>query len=1070
MIANLFIRRPITAIVIAIILLMLGVLSIFNLPVSQYPDISPPVVQISGNYTGADAQTVEQTVTTPIESQVNGTPGMAYLQSNSTSNGQSSINATFKPGTDINIAALDVQNRVSIATPSLPDEVKRLGITVRKRNPSILMVLAIYSPKGTHGIRFLDNYSNIYIRDAILRVNGVGDIFSVGDNFSMRIWLEPDKLAQLGLTAQDVISAIQDQNLEVAAGSVGSPPQNEFQAFEYTVFTNSRLKDVAGFQNIVVRSDPKSGSIVYLKDVARVDLGKFSYSNYSYVDGKRGSFLLVFQSPGSNALATYDGVVEAMNNLRKSFPADVEYKIPFETVTVVRVSIQEVVKTLLEALFLVVLVVFLFLQNFRATLIPVLAIPVSIIGTFTFFHFLGFTINTLTLFGFVLAIGIVVDDAIIVVEAIQHYMDYEGITAREAAYKAMKDISGPVIAIALILAAVFIPVGFIPGLVGKLYQQFAITIAISVLISAFIALSLTPALCSIMLKPRNLERKVRGLGQFFPWFNKQFNRATLRYTSGVHKCIRGSRYVVILLVCIIAGALILFKNKPTGFLPTEDEGRLYITFELPEAASTTRTLRVMDSMMNILREVPGVGHYAGIAGLNVVTFATKPNSGTIFCLLKPWNQRTAKSEQLFALIGTLNRRFSVIHQAKVVVIPPPAIPGLGQTGGFTFELEQRSGQGSLQEFQAVLKGFLTAANKRPEISNAYSFFTANTPAYQVDVDRVKCLQLGIPLSDVYGTLQTFLGSSYVNDFTIYGRDFHVVAQADTNFRSSIRDLGGYFVRNQNGQMIPLSTLITYHLTQSAPLISHYNLFRSAEVDGNAAPGYSSGAALKALEQVAAEVLPQGYGYEFSGLSKEEISAGSKTIYIFALSVLFVFLLLAALYESWSVPFSVLFAVPLGAFGAILTLTLVKRLDNNIYAQIGLITLIGLAAKNAILIVEFAKERVDRGMELISATLEAIKLRLRPILMTSLAFIFGVLPLTFATGAGAIARSTIGWTVFGGMMAATLLAIFIVPVLFVLIIRFSYGREKLAALQSSQVAPEASNNNHSRPIPTGPQTE
>jgi HAE1 family hydrophobic/amphiphilic exporter-1 len=1046
MIANTFIRRPVTAIVISLVIMLVGILAILNLPVGQYPDITPPTVQVSGSFTGADAQTVEQTVTTPVETQVNGTPGMAYMQSNSTSDGRTTINVTLKVGTNPDIAALDIQNRVGIATPQLPDDVKRLGITTRKRNPSILMLVAMFSPDGSHDVKFMDNYTNIFVKDALLRVVGVGDIFTRADDFSMRVWLQPDRLAQLGLTANDVIAALQEQNLQIAAGSVGASPQSRNQAFEYTVFTNSRLSTDQEFGNIIVRSNPVDGSIVYLKDVARVQLGKFSYASNSFVDGKRASYLLIYQAPGSNAIEVADGVNVAMQSLKKSFPKGVDYVVPFESVSVVKVSIEEVVKTLLEALGLVVLVVFLFLQSWRATLIPVLAIPVSIIGTFAVFIPLGFTINTLTLFGFVLAIGIVVDDAIVVVEAIQHYIDDQGLPAKEAAYRAMKDISGPVVAIALILAAVFVPVGFIPGIVGKLYQQFAITIAISVLISAFVALSLTPALCSVMLKPMHLNRKSRGLNKFFFWFNDRFRRTTNSYVAGVKNSIKGTPYVVILLICICVGTSILFKNKPTGFIPTEDEGRLYITFELPEASSTSRSLEVLDTMMKTLEQTPGIAHFAALGGLNVVTFATKSNSGTIFCQLKPWSERTDKSLHLSALIAALQKKFASIKGANVVVISPPAIPGLGATGGFTFELEQRESTDDIKQFEQVVQSFVMEANKRAELNRVFSFFTARTPGYQLDVDREKCKKLGISLSDVYNSIQTFLGSRYVNDFTLYGRNFRVVAQADTGYRKDIQNVAKYYVRNAAGDMIPLSTLISYKVAENAPLISHYNLFRSAEINGSAAEGYSSGQAIATLRDVASKVLPAGYGYEFSGLSREEISAGNSTVIIFSLSIIFVFLFLAALYESWSVPFSVLLAVPLGAFGAILTLTFIPRLSNSVYAQIGLITLIGLAAKNAILIVEFAKERLDRGVPLIKATLDAVKLRLRPILMTSMAFILGVLPLAFSTGAGAQARSTIGWTVLGGMLAATLLAIFIVPVLFVLISRLAYGKKKLEALQ------------------------
>ncbi|OQP64173.1 RND transporter [Niastella vici] len=1049
MIANTFIKRPVTAIVISIVIVMTGLLAMTGLPVAQYPNITPPVVQVTGAFTGADAQTVEQTTTTAVETQINGTPGMAFLQSNSTSDGRTTMNVTFEVGTNVDIAALDVQNRVSVATPALPDDVKRLGLTVRKRNPSILMLVAIFSPKGTHAVPFLDNFTNIYVKDALLRVKGVGDVFSRADDFSMRVWLQTDKLAQLGITASEVVAALQEQNLQIAAGSVGAPPQRSVQAFEYTVFTNSRLTSAEQFKSIVVRSNPQNGSIVYLRDVARVELGKFNYSNNSYVDGRRASYLLIYQAPGSNALATAQGVYDVMSRLKGSFPNDVEYVIPFEAVSVVKVSIHEVVNTLLEALGLVVLVVFLFLQNWRATLIPVLAIPVSIIGTFVFFIPLGFTINTLTLFGFVLAIGIVVDDAIVVVEAVEHYMNDQKMSAKEATKHAMEDISGPVVAIALILASVFIPVGFIPGIVGRLYQQFAITIAISVLISAFVALSLTPALCTLLLKPSHINREARGLNRFFFVFNEWFARTTASYGRGVKRFIGGARYVVIFLLLILLGTFLLFKNKPTGFIPTEDEGRVYITYELPEASSTSRSIEVLNTIQSTLKSMPAVAHYAALGGLNVVTFSTKSNAGTVFTQLKPWDERTDKQLQINGVIAEVQKRLSAIKDANIVVISPPPIPGLGQTAGFTFELQQRESTDDLKTFEKVVQNFVMEANKRPEINRAFSFFTARTPGYKVDVDREQCKKLGVSIADVFNTLQTYLGSRYVNDFNIYGRNFRVVAQADTTFRGDISELQRYYVRNTAGNMIPLSAVTTYTTTESAPLIQHYNLFRSAEVNGGSKEGYSSGEALTALRQVADKVLPTGYGYEFSGLSREEVNAGSTTIYIFALSVAFVFLFLAALYESWSVPFSVLLAVPIGAFGAILTLTFIKTLSNNVYAQVGLITLIGLAAKNAILIVEFAKERVDRGQELIASTLEAVKLRLRPILMTSMAFILGVLPLAFASGAGANARKTIGWTVFGGMLSATMLSIFIVPVLFVIITRFSYGRQKLEALRKHE---------------------
>jgi len=1044
MIANTFIKRPVTAIVISIVLVITGIVSILVLPIDQYPDITPPVVQVNGQFTGADAQTVEQTVATPIEEQVNGTPGMEYMQSNSTNNGLMQMNVTFKIGTDIDVAALDVQNRVSIATPLLPSAVSRLGLTVRAVNPSMLMMVAIYAPKNTHAITFLDNYTNIFIQDALSRVPGVGTISRFTDDFSMRIWMNPQKLASYSLTPTDIINALNAQNVQVAAGTAGVPPQASTQTYELGILVNGRLSTVQDFQNIIVKTIPASGELVYMKDVARVELGKFTFSSNSFVDGHRASYLQIYQAPGSNALQTANGVYAELAKLKESFPSDVAYSVPFEAVTVVKVSMNDVVGTLLKTLGLVAVVVFLFLQTWRSTLIPILAIPVSIFGTFCFFIPLNFTINTLTMFGFVLAIGIVVDDAIIVVESVQHYIDHEKMSAKEATYEAMKDISAPVVAIALILAAVFVPVGFIPGIVGRLYQQFAITIAISVIISAFIALSLTPALCTLLLKPTDESKKGKGLDKYFQKFNDWFGRVTDKYTEGVKKCIGAAKYVVILLVCVCIGAYFLFQAKSSGFIPSEDDGNLYVTFQLPPASSTAQSVDLMQRLMKVVGSTPGVAHYAALSGLNVVTNASNSNNGTIYCQLAPWDERGASSEQVPNIIGVMQKRIrdAGIKNADVEVIQPSPLPGVGTTVGFSLQIEQRSTSDNLQDFEKVVDKFVNDANHDPAIKGANTYYTAHTPNYNLTVDRQKCEKLGVSVGDVFTTLEAFMGSEYINDFTIYQRTFHVVVQADTAFRTVISDVDKYYVRNQAGTMVPLGAVVSYEPTVAAPLISHFNIFRSAEVDGTNRDGYSSNQALADLQTLASKDLPQGYQFEFSGLSYEEIKAGSTTIYIFMFSITFVFLFLAALYESWSVPFSVLLAVPIGAFGAILALTLVPSLTDNVYAQIGLITLIGLAAKNAILIVEFAKVRVDRGEELIKSTLDAVNLRLRPIIMTSLAFILGVLPLVLATGAGAVARRTIGFTVLGGMLAASTIAIFVVPVLYVIITRFSYGKEKL----------------------------
>ncbi|MBE8720954.1 efflux RND transporter permease subunit [Sphingobacterium pedocola] len=1044
MISEVFIRRPVTAIVISILISVLGLISITTLPISQYPSIAPPTVTVTANYTGADAQTVEQTVTTPIESQINGTPGMIYMSSNSTSNGQSQITVTFEVGTDIDIATLDVQNRVGIAEPSLPEAVRRLGVTTRKANTDILMLVSLVSPKGTRDDKFLSNYANLYVKDALMRVTGVGDVTAFGQPFSMRVWLDANKLANLNMSPADISTAIGEQNIRVPGGSVGGRPQESSTVFEYPVITDSDLSDVDDFENIVVKTNI-DGSIVLLKDVARVELGQFSYGTSTKVNGMTSTGMMINQTPGGNAVQTAEGIYATLDKLQESFPQDVEYVVGYETVSVVNASIESVIHTLIEALILVTIVVFFFLQSWRATLIPVLAIPVSIVGTFIFFTLFGFSINNLTMLAFVLAIGIVVDDAIVVVEAVQHYIDHYKLSAKEATVRAMKDITAPVIAIALILAAVFVPVGFIPGMVGQLYQQFAITIAVSVMLSAFIALSLTPALCSLLLKPTSVKKESRGLNKFFYKFNLWFDKVTYRYSKGVKKAIKAAPLALILLLCIFIGTGWMFQIKPTGFIPSEDGGMFFAGVTLPEGSSSSRTDSVLTELETELRkDFPEINYITAISGINILNRAFKPNGATLFVSLKHWNERKRTAGEI---TGAIMGKFSQYPKARILAVTPPAIPGLGTSGGFSMLLQDLQTV-DIKEFEATVGKFLMAANQRPELGMAYTLFNSNSPNYKLEVNREQAKRMGVPISSIYATISSYLGSSYVNDFTKYGRNFRVVTQADVQYRMNIDDINKLYVNNVQGNPVPMGSLVSYELVTMPSIINHYNIFRSIEISGSAAPGYSSGDALKALEEVAAENLPDGYDYQFSGLSLQEKQSGSKTIQIFALCILFVFLLLASLYESWSVPFSILLSVPLGVFGAILALTLLPQLDNNIFAQIGLVTIIGLAAKNAILIVEFAKERVDIGMNLIDATLDAVKLRLRPIIMTSLAFILGIIPLMLSTGAGAVSRQTIGWTVFGGMTAATFLAIFFVPVLFVVITRLAYGKKKLAELEAN----------------------
>lgn len=1043
MISEVFIKRPVTAMVISIIICIIGAISIFTLPISQYPDIAPPTVTVQATYTGADAQTVEQTVTTPIESQINGTPGMIYMQSSSTSDGTSRITVTFEVGTDIDIATLDVQNRVGIAEPVLPESVRRLGVVTRKANSDALMLISLISPNGTRDRKFLANYANLYVKDAIMRVNGVGDVMSFAQPFSMRIWLDANRLAALNLTPADVSNAIQEQNSRVPGGSVGGRPQSSSQVFEYPIVTDSDLSTEEDFENIVIKTST-SGSIVMLKDVARVELGEFSYSTSTKVNNVVSTGMMISQTPGGNAVEAADGIYATLEQLKKSFPNDVDYVVGYETVSVVHASIDSVLHTLIEALILVTVVVFFFLQSWRATLIPLLAIPVSIVGTFIFFNLFGFSINNLTMLAFVLAIGIVVDDAIVVVEAVQHYIDHDKLDAKAATMKAMKDITAPVIAIALILAAVFVPVGFIPGMVGVLYQQFAITIAVSVMLSAFIALTLTPALCSLMLRPTTISKDSKGLNKFFYHFNTWFEKVTNSYSMGVQKCIKASGLVLIILLCIFVGTGYMFTKKPTGFIPNEDNGNFMMGVNLPEGSSNARANEVLQEINDDLKAtIPEIKYITLISGSNLLNRSAKPNSGSFFVSLIPWTERTRTNKEI---VDEIMGKYASYNKATVMAVTPTPIPGLGSAGGFTM-LIQDERTANIKDFEGIVRRFIAEVNKRPEISRAYTFFNTNTPNYKLNVNREQAKAMGVSISTIYSTLSAYMGSSYINDFTRFGRNFRVVSQADTSYRMQIEDIDRLYVNNVAGESVPLAPLVDYQLVEAPALINHFNIFRAIEISGDAAAGYSSGDALSALEEVAAEVLPEGYAYEFAGASLQEKQSGSQTTIIFALCIIFVFLLLASLYESWSVPFSILLSVPLGVFGAILTLTLLPQIDNNVFAQIGLITIIGLAAKNAILIVEFAKERVDVGMPLLEATIEAVKLRLRPIIMTSFAFILGIIPLMLSVGAGAASRTTIGWTVFGGMMAATLLAIFIVPVLFVTITRLAYGKKKLAELEA-----------------------
>jgi hydrophobe/amphiphile efflux-1 (HAE1) family protein len=1036
-----FIKRPIFAIVIAILITLAGGIAAFNLPVAQYPQITPPQVSVSTVYTGANADVVEKTVAQVIEQQVNGVEGAVSMSSTSADSGRYSLNVKFELGQNPDMVTMYTQNRVAQANAGLPQDVQLNGVTTRKVSPDTALYFSLVSPNGAYDSVFLKNYGSINIIDDIRRVKGVGDVSEYGSDFSMRIWLKPDKLAQMGITAADISNAIKEQNVQAPAGTIGQLPSVPQQEFQYTASVQGRLVTEDDFKKVIIRSQP-DGSAIRLGDVATVELSSKDNTFKSSYNGDDSVVFAVQLTTEANALQTISGVRAVIEDAAKRFPPGMEYRILTDNTKYISESIEKVLHTFLEALSLVLIIVYLFLQNWRATLIPMLAVPVSLIGTFGAFVVLGFSINTLTLFAMVLAIGLVVDDAIVVVEAVEHHMRYSRLSPKDATIRAMQEVSGPVIAIAFVLASVFIPVAFFGGTTGVLYKQFALTIAVSMALSAIVALSLTPALCSMLLKPYTGEARTGIMGRFFDRFNNWFERVTENYSNGVRHSIRRAGLWGVGLAVIFVLCVGMLRIIPTTFVPNEDQGYLFSVVSLPEAASMNRTRAVAKQVGEIYRSLPGVDATMEIAGFDILAGGQKSNGAMAIASLRPWSERTTPETQISAVLGQAMAKVSNIPEATVFAFNPPALPGIGSVGGLTFMIQDRGGS-SLEEINNVSQQFIAAARKRPEISMAQSSFRADTPSYRYEINRDKAKALGVPVQDIFTALQTFLGGVQVNDFNRFGRTYKVMLQAEPEFRADVDATRFFYVRSSAGTMVPLNTLVTPAPTSGQTLIKRFNGYPAMQINATAAPGYSSGQAMQALEQIAAEVLPKTFTYEWADLSREEkISSGHAPV-IFGFALLFVFLCLAALYESWNIPFAVLLSVPSGILGSTL-LQYARGLENSIYMQIGLVMLIGLAAKNAILIVEYAKVRTDNGMDPVQAAIEASKLRLRPILMTSLAFILGCIPLAISTGAGAAARTALGTTVVGGMFLATSLGIFLVPVLFVVI---EYGTAKLKAFKT-----------------------
>jgi HAE1 family hydrophobic/amphiphilic exporter-1 len=1046
-----FINRPIVAMVIALLMVIIGAVTITQLPIAQFPPIAPPEIQIRATYVGADAQTIEESVATPIEQQLSGVDNLNYMYSlNAAGNGQMTLIANFDVKSDPNVDIMLTQLRETQAASQLPQDVTNFGVTVQKSVTAPLMVMGLYSPNGTHDANFLANYSYINLNDRLTRVPGIGNVqvFGAGQ-YAMRLWVKPDQLSKLGITVPDVVSAIQAQNTVNPAGQVGGSPAPKGQEYTYSVRAQGRLTSPEAFGNIILRELP-TGGIVRVRDVARIELGAQDYTLSGAINGKPGAIIAVYQLPGSNAVDAARGVRKLMDEAKKRFPHDVDYVMSLDTTEAVTAGIRDIVVTIGISIALVAVVVFLFLQGWRATLIPMLAVPVALIGTFIMFPVFGFSINTLSLFGLVLAVGLVVDDAIVVVEAVERHLE-EGLAPKQAALKAMEEISGPVIGVALVLSAVLVPTIFIPGITGLLYQQFAMTIAISVLLSAFNALTLSPALAALLLKPKEESHGV--LRRFFDWFNRVFGRATNGYLRWSAALIRKSAIAIVILVVLGAAGAFLSTRIPSSFLPGEDQGYMFLHLQLPNAASLERTEAACEKIEQILLHTPGVKYTTRIAGFSLLSFVSTSYSGFFFVTLDDWDDRKSRETQYQELVQHVNQELAKLPDGFAISFPPAAIPGVGTSGGFTFVLEDRAGK-DVQFLAANTDKFMAAAAKRPEIApGTVSTFLPSVPQQYLNVDREKALKQGVALNDVYRTIQAYMGGLFVNYFNRFGRQWQVYVEAEGQYRNSFDGINQFYVRNSQGTTVPLSALTKFEARPGPEFTMRYNLYRSAEIIGGAAPGYSSAQAIKALEETFDQTMPSEMGYDYMGMSFQEKKAqqGIPVWVIFSFSLLFVFLILAALYESWSLPFSVLLSTPVAVFGAYAVLWLRRwvmglylpqymiQIENDVYAQIGLVMLIGLAAKNAILIVEFAKDKLESGMDLVEAALEGARIRLRPIMMTSFAFILGCVPLWIASGSGSVGRNIMGTTVIGGMLAASAIGIFVIPAIFYIVEKLSGAR-------------------------------